>query len=174
MSDQLLTEEARGWIGRAYPEQEFTATRDSIRRFAYATRETNPIHFDRDAARAAGYPDVIAPPMYYTVLRTAPYHTVPLDALGKDGFTEGDLPPIAFTRGMAGESQVRWHAHIVAGDLMRTRKKLADIYEPHDARLWLFARQRLLDDQVPAELIQQGRVDEVLASVNQLLDGVHL
>ena len=52
--------------------------------------------------------------------------------------------------------------------------KLADIYEPHDARLWLFARQRLLNDQVPAELIQQGRVDEVLASVNQLLDGVHL
>jgi hypothetical protein len=52
--------------------------------------------------------------------------------------------------------------------------KLADIYEPHDARLWLFARQRLLDDQVPAELIQQGRVDEVLTSVNQLLDGVHL
>jgi len=35
-------------------------------------------------------------------------------------------------------------------------------------------RQRLLEDQVPAELIQQGRVDEVLASVNQLLDGVHL
>lgn len=129
MNDQLLTDEARGWIGRTYPEQEFTATRDSIRRFAYATRETNPIHFDRDAARAAGYPDVVAPPMYYTVLRTAPYHTVPLDALGKDGFTEGDLPPIAFTRGMAGESQVRWHAHIIAGDLMRTRKKLADIYE---------------------------------------------
>ena len=128
MSDQLLTEEARRWIGRAYPDEEFTATRDSIRRFAYATRESNPIHFDRDAARAAGYPDVIAPPMYYTVLRTAPYHTVPLDALGKDGFTEGDLPPIAFTRGMAGESQVRWYAPIVAGDLMRTKKKLADIY----------------------------------------------
>ena len=47
--------------------------------------------------------------------------------------------------------------------------KLADIYEPHDARLWLFARQRLLQDQVPAELIQQGRVDEVLASVNSCL-----
>jgi transcriptional regulator with XRE-family HTH domain len=52
--------------------------------------------------------------------------------------------------------------------------KLADLYEPHDARLWLFARQRLLQDRVPAELIQQGRVDEVLAVVNQLLDGVHL
>ena len=52
--------------------------------------------------------------------------------------------------------------------------KLADIYEPHDARLWLFAHQRLLADQVPAELIQQGRVDEVLVAVNQLLDGIHI
>jgi len=52
--------------------------------------------------------------------------------------------------------------------------KLADIYAPHDTRLLLFARQRLLEDQVPAELIQQGRVDEVLASVNWLLDGVHM
>lgn len=52
--------------------------------------------------------------------------------------------------------------------------KLADIYEPHDARLWLFSRQRLLGDQIPAELIQQGRVDYVLSAVNQLLDGVHI
>lgn len=52
--------------------------------------------------------------------------------------------------------------------------KLADLYEPRDARLWLFARQRLLEDRVPAELIQQGRVDEVLAVVNQLLTGVHV
>ena len=52
--------------------------------------------------------------------------------------------------------------------------KLADIYEPHDARLWLFSRQRLLADRVPAELIQQGRVDDVLNVVNQLLDGIHI
>ena len=52
--------------------------------------------------------------------------------------------------------------------------KLADIYEPRDARLWLFSRQRLLQDHTPAELIQGGHVDEVLAAVNQLLDGAHL
>lgn len=52
--------------------------------------------------------------------------------------------------------------------------KLADIYEPQDARLWLFSRQRLLNDSTPADLIQQGRVDEVLSTVNQLLDSVHL
>jgi hypothetical protein len=52
--------------------------------------------------------------------------------------------------------------------------KLADVYEPHDARRWLFARQLLLDNQIPAELIRQGRMDEVLVTVSQLLDGVHL
>ena len=52
--------------------------------------------------------------------------------------------------------------------------KLTDICEPHDARLWLFSRQRLMNDQIPAEMIQQRRVDEVLAAVNQLLDGVHI
>lgn len=52
--------------------------------------------------------------------------------------------------------------------------KLSDFYEPREARLWIFARQRLLNDQVPAELIQNGRVDEVLAVVNQLRDGVFL
>lgn len=52
--------------------------------------------------------------------------------------------------------------------------KLADIYEPQDARLWLFSRQRLLEDRIPADLIQQGQVEAVLFAVNQLLDGVHV
>jgi uncharacterized protein (DUF2384 family) len=52
--------------------------------------------------------------------------------------------------------------------------KLADIYEPHDARLWLFSRQRVLQDRIPVELIQQGHTDEVLSAVNELLDGVHI
>jgi len=51
--------------------------------------------------------------------------------------------------------------------------KLSDIYAPHDARLWLFSRQRLLQGRTPADLVQQGRVDEVLAAVNQFLHGVH-
>ncbi len=51
--------------------------------------------------------------------------------------------------------------------------KLADIYEPLDARLWLFSRQRLLQERTPVELIQQGQIDDVLAAVNQLLGGVH-
>ena len=52
--------------------------------------------------------------------------------------------------------------------------QLSDFYEPSEARLWLFSRQRLLSGETPAELIQQGRVDAVLTAVHQLRDGVHL
>ena len=52
--------------------------------------------------------------------------------------------------------------------------QLSDFYEPNEARLWIFSRQRLLNGGVPAELIQQGRVDDVLTLVNQLREGVHI
>ncbi|MBI2727568.1 MAG: hypothetical protein HYX42_15110 [Polaromonas sp.] len=52
--------------------------------------------------------------------------------------------------------------------------QLSDFYEPNEARLWIFSRQRLLNGETPAELIQKGRVDEVLSVVHQLRDGVYL
>ena len=52
--------------------------------------------------------------------------------------------------------------------------QLSDIYEPQDARMWLYAPQRPLDNHSPAELIQSGRSQEVLQVVNQLRDGVHI
>lgn len=51
--------------------------------------------------------------------------------------------------------------------------QLSDFYEPQEARLWLFSRQKLLGGGVPAELIQAGRADEVIALVDQMRDGVY-
>ncbi|WP_152569528.1 MULTISPECIES: hypothetical protein [Sphingomonas] len=50
--------------------------------------------------------------------------------------------------------------------------QLSDFYEPREARLFLFSRQRLLNNQSPADLIKNGRIDEVVAFVCQLRDGV--
>ena len=52
--------------------------------------------------------------------------------------------------------------------------QLSDFYEPQDARLWVFSRQKLLDGATPAELIQQGKTDAVIAVINQLRDSVHV
>jgi DNA-binding XRE family transcriptional regulator len=52
--------------------------------------------------------------------------------------------------------------------------QLSDFYEPSQARLWIFSPQKLLAGVSPAELIRQGRIDEVRRLVDQLRDAVHL
>jgi hypothetical protein len=51
---------------------------------------------------------------------------------------------------------------------------LADMYEPQEARTWLFARQKLLGGDVPAALIHDGQTDRVLSVIKQLLEGVYV
>ena len=53
-------------------------------------------------------------------------------------------------------------------------EQLSDLYEPQDARLWLYSRQKLLSGLTPAELIQSGRTAEVIAVIDQLRDGVYV
>lgn len=52
--------------------------------------------------------------------------------------------------------------------------QLADFYEPKDARLWLHSRQKRLGGETPVALIQQGKIDSVIAVIDQLRDGVFI
>ena len=52
--------------------------------------------------------------------------------------------------------------------------QLSDFYEPNEARQWIFAPQKLLNGKSPAELIRNGRIDEVMHLVSQLRDAVYL
>jgi len=59
----LLTDELTAWIGREahYPAREELG-RASIRYFALAMGDDNPLYVDEAYAKEAGYPSVIAPP----------------------------------------------------------------------------------------------------------------
>lgn len=59
----LLTEELKSWIGREahYPAREELG-RASIRYFALALGDDNPLYVDDAYAKQAGYPSLIAPP----------------------------------------------------------------------------------------------------------------
>jgi len=52
--------------------------------------------------------------------------------------------------------------------------QLSDFYEPNEARQWIFSPQKHLAGASPAELIRNGRIDEVLRLVNQLRDSVYI
>lgn len=49
--------------------------------------------------------------------------------------------------------------------------QLADFYDPEEISLWLISRQKLLDGEAPAILIQEGRADEVIRIIEQLRQG---
>jgi len=53
-------------------------------------------------------------------------------------------------------------------------QRLTELYTPEEARLWIFGRHKALGDQRPADLIQQGRSEEVLRAIDQLADGIYL
>jgi acyl dehydratase len=86
----LLTDELKAWIGREarYPAREELG-RASIRYFALALGDDNPLFLDDAYARAAGYPCVIAPPTL--VCETSQYAHRPPDQHGYIGHA-WDLP----------------------------------------------------------------------------------
>ena len=125
----VITEEARRWAERDYPRFEMQVTATDIARFAHATGETNPIHFDKDAAAAAGYDDVVAPTLFTYVVRMHGSALVPPDQLEPDGSPTADVPPLPTRRAMAGETAVVLGERVVAGDVIGVEKRLADMYE---------------------------------------------
>jgi hypothetical protein len=54
----------RRWIGRELPAATFDIERGRLAFFARAIGETDPVYLDPDAARAAGHPDIPAPPTF--------------------------------------------------------------------------------------------------------------
>lgn len=81
------------------------------------------------------------------------------------------------------ETVSRWrsgHAEPRAARLQRLlelaylAEELAEFYEPEEARIWLFSPHRLLGGERPADRIQQGKTEDVLALVDQLRDGAFI
>ncbi|HEY7594272.1 MAG TPA: MaoC family dehydratase N-terminal domain-containing protein, partial [Actinophytocola sp.] len=57
------------YVGHTYPRSEiYQVGREKIREFADAIGDPQPMYRDADAAKAAGHPDVIAPPTFVMVL----------------------------------------------------------------------------------------------------------
>ena len=96
-----------GMAGRVYPPSPpYQVGREKIREFATATRAGHAAHHDVAAARALGYPDLVAPPTFAVILAQRTEAQVVHDpASGID-----------FSRVVHGEEKFLHHRPIVAGD----------------------------------------------------------
>ena len=91
--------------------------REKIREYAAATGETSPVCLDVEAARAAGYADVVAPPMF-VVVYSAP-------ALGP-AILDPDVG-INFATMVHGGQEFVWGPPVVAGDEITTTASVKEI-----------------------------------------------
>ena len=75
-----------GFAGRSFPPSEpYEVSRVKIAEFAQAIGDLSPLCRDREAAQAAGYPDVIAPPTFAIVITMASSgHAIADEELGLD------------------------------------------------------------------------------------------
>jgi acyl dehydratase len=104
-------------IGKTYEPVNYAVGREKIREYAAAVGETNPLHLDVQAARAAGYADVVAPPMFAVVY--ASRAVVPALFDPEVGLN--------FARMVHGGQDFRWGPVVVAGDEISTTAKVSDI-----------------------------------------------
>ncbi len=97
----------RALVGRSYPPSAvYEVGRAKIAEFAAAIGATDPVHTDAEAARAAGHPDVIAPPTFAIVVSLGAAMAVLQD------------PDVAldYSRVVHGEQRFAHHRPIHAGD----------------------------------------------------------
>lgn len=125
----VITDEAKAWADRDYPDAEFEVGRSDVQKYSHAIGETDPIHFDVAAARDAGYTDVVAPPFFPYVIRMHAAHLVGREKLEPDGSATADVPPLPTTRAMAGEITIDLGPPVVAGDTITVTKQVLDLYE---------------------------------------------
>ncbi|NUT45734.1 MAG: MaoC family dehydratase [Saccharothrix sp.] len=101
----------QSFVGRSYPPSPpYEVGREKIREFADAVGEPSPLHRDPEAARTAGYRDVIAPPTFAIV--------VSLKA--NDVLVEDPELGLDYSRVVHGDQAFAHHRPIVAGDRLVT------------------------------------------------------
>ena len=114
--------------GKTYEPKVYAVGREKVREYAYAVGETNPVHLDVEAARAAGYADVVAPPMFAVVYSAA--------AMGPAIF-DPDVG-MNFAMMVHGGQEFEWGKPVVAGDEITTTASVKDISERDGKGFYVF------------------------------------
>jgi acyl dehydratase len=114
--------------GKTYAPSVYAVGREKIREYAYAVGESNPLHLEPEAARDAGYADVVAPPMFAVVYSGRAMAPAILDPeVGID-----------FAHMVHGGQEFRWGPLVVAGDEITTTASVKDISERGGMGFYVF------------------------------------
>ncbi|MFJ4920053.1 MaoC family dehydratase N-terminal domain-containing protein [Streptomyces sp. NPDC088725] len=108
----------QSFVGRTYePTKPYEVGREKIREFAEAVDDPNPAYTDPEAAKALGYPDVIAPPTFpFAITFKAAGDVVADPLLGLD-----------FARVVHGDQRFTYTRPVRAGDRLAVTSTIESI-----------------------------------------------
>ena len=135
----------RSLIGHELPPSTMTVERGRLRFFARAIGQTDPVYTDLEAAHAAGYADLPAPPTFL--------FSAELDSHAS--FALLDLLKIPLANVLHGEQAFTYHRPVCAGDTITIRPRITDIYDKKGGALEFVvktAEARNQRDELVAEL----------------------
>jgi len=114
--------------GKTYSPAVYEVGLEKIREYANAVGEEGRVHHDRDAAREAGFRDVVAPPMFAVVYSAKAMAPAILDPeLG-----------INLMRMLHGSQEFVWGEPVCAGDTIETTAEVKDLYEKDGKEFYVF------------------------------------
>lgn len=109
----------RKYIGMELEDRFVDIEKGQLRLFATATAEPNPIFFDEEAAKRAGYRSIPVPPTFaFCLASSAPARTVTSRGMN-----------IPIEKILHGEQQFAYHKQMFAGDRISLKTKVVDIYD---------------------------------------------
>ncbi|MFR9805122.1 MaoC family dehydratase N-terminal domain-containing protein [Pseudonocardia sp. RS010] len=140
----------REWQGRSFPPVTATVERGRLRAFARATGQTDPVYFDLDAARAAGHPDLLAPPtVLFFLAQEDPALFSHLEAIGA-----------AVSTVLHGAQTFRYHRAVHAGDELTLVTTIGRMWRSRDGRFDFAERHGAITDAATGRRVADS--DDVL------------
>jgi acyl dehydratase len=125
--------------GKQHPPVDYEVGREKIREYSWAVGETNQVHFEPDAAQAAGFSSVVAPPMFCVVYSAKAMGPAILD------------PELGINLALMvhGSQEFEWGEPVVAGDTITTKVTVKDLYEKDGKEFYVFESQSTNQDGAP-------------------------
>jgi len=123
-------------IGKKWEPVTYQASRAKIAEYARVIGIENPIHFDVDAAKAAGYRDVVAPPMFCVVYSAPAMGPAVLDP--EVGMNLATM--------VHGGQEFEWGEPVCSGDEITTTASCSDIYEKDGKGFYVFLSESVNQD----------------------------
>lgn len=119
-------------IGKPIPPATITLERGPISNFAKAVKDSNPIYSSPEAAKAAGFSSIPAPPTYaFSMAHWGSFpETQPEGADGKHPMM-GVIGKLMQNGGLVlhGEQEFIYHQPVVVGDVLAQSGTIRDVYE---------------------------------------------